>query len=196
MGKFVLSLNCGSSSLKFNLFRVKDNNRLEPEMHGIAEEIGSPEISGIKFSFNSKKEEVRKELPTHKSALEFLFSQFESYGVKAEDVVAIGHRVVHGGEKYTNSVLIDDNVINTIKQLIPLAPLHNQPNLTGIEETFRLLRKSQVAVFDTTFHSTLPEYSFKYQFLQSGEKYGVRKYGPWYFTRMYQKGRVHVKNTL
>jgi acetate kinase len=192
MGKYVLSLNCGSSSLKFNLFRVVDEVRLVPEMQGIAEEIGNEESSGISYSFNSQKTEIKKALATHKIALEQIFAEFVGHGIEIKDIAAIGHRVVHGGEKYSNSVLIDDKVIEEIRNLIPLAPLHNPPNLTGIEEAVKLLPGvPQVAVFDTAFHSTIPEHSYKYAIPDKWyREYGVRKYGFHGTSHMYVSKRA------
>jgi acetate kinase len=192
MGRYVLSLNCGSSSLKFNLYKVRDNTSLTPEMQGIVEEIGNVESSGLRYSLNSEKIELKKELPTHKEALELLFREFAEHGIKIKDVVAIGHRVVHGGEKYANSILIDDKVINAIRNLIPLAPLHNPPNLTGIEEAVKLLPAvPQVAVFDTAFHATIPEFCYKYAIPGKWYRdYGVRKYGFHGTSHMYVSKRA------
>ena len=91
----------------------------------------------------------------------------------------MGHRVVHGGERYNASVLIDESVIQTIKELIPLAPLHNAPNLTGIEEAMKLLPKiPHVAVFDTAFHADMPEHAYRYAIPEEWYRgYGVRRYG-------------------
>ncbi len=179
MSKFILSLNCGSSSLKFNLFEIKENNRLEPYLKGIVEEIGNSEISCAAFTSNAGKKELRKPVKNHREALLLIFDEFRSHNISRDDVCAIGHRVVHGGEKLKNSVRIDEAVIDTIAGLIPIAPLHNPPNLTGIVEAMKILSGvPQVAVFDTAFHSTIPEYAYRYAIPERWySDYGVRKYG-------------------
>ncbi len=179
MDRFILSLNCGSSSLKFNLFMLKTEDRLEPVMQGIVEEIGNTASSRLKYKADEGRKIINRKINNHKEAMELIFGVFSEHGINPGNIAAVGHRVVHGGEEYTASVLIDDKVIDTIKRLIPLAPLHNPPNLTGIEEAMKLLpRIPQVAVFDTAFHSTIPEYAYRYAVPEKWYRdYGVRKYG-------------------
>jgi acetate kinase len=115
----------------------------------------------------------------HHEALSCVFDLFNHQGIRLQSIVAVGHRVVHGGELYKGSVFVDHQVLEAIRHLIPLAPLHNPPNLAGLEECIRLLPDiPQVAVFDTAFHETMPEYAFRYAIPEKWRRdYGVRKYG-------------------
>jgi len=145
-------LNAGSSSLKFKLFSMPEGEVLRSEL---IEHIGEENAS----------------FKTHKEALESLKIDFKSLD-------AIGHRVVHGGEKLSESVLIDEDVMNEIENLIPLAPLHNGANLEGIKVAIEVSETPQVAVFDTAFHSTMPKESFLYALpMEMYEKYKIRRYG-------------------
>jgi len=179
MNLYILSLNCGSSSLKFNLFKKSPENRLISYLSGIVEEVGNEEKSLLKYNINGNRCKISIPVRSHKEALVLLFKELEKHNITFDSICGVGHRVVHGGEKYTKSVLIDDCVINTIKDLIPLAPLHNPPNLIGIEEAMRLLPDvPHVAVFDTAFHGTIPEHAYRYAIPESWYKdYGVRRYG-------------------
>lgn len=179
MSKFILALNCGSSSLKFNVFSVKAKNTLTPYIQGVVEEISNLGRSLLKYSVNGEKTEKQQPVANHHDALILIFKEFETFGVSAENIGAVGHRVVHGGDKYSKSVLLDESVIKTIRDLIPIAPLHNPPNLTGIEEAMRLLPcVPQVAVFDTAFHASIPAYAYKYAIPEEWYSvYGVRRYG-------------------
>lgn len=163
MKKTILSLNCGSSSLKYNLFKVNEDNTVEPIIGGIAEEIGNTERSTMKFELDGEKTKYEIELPDHEDALIEMFSIFEKQQMPKETIIAIGHRVVHGGDKYNSSVLLTDEVIAEIDKLSPLAPLHNPQNLKGIVVAGKLLPGiPNVAVFDTAFHATIPEPAFRY----------------------------------
>lgn len=179
MAKYILVLNCGSSSAKFNLFQVVDDLKLHPQLQGIVEEIGNPVRSGIKVTVAGVKEKTRRPIANHREALTGIFDLLNDHQIDQRSICAVGHRVVHGGEYYSGSVRIDDHVIDTIERLIPIAPLHNPPNLTGIRESIRLLPDvPQVAVFDTAFHGTLPEYAYRYAIPAKWyEAYGVRRYG-------------------
>jgi acetate kinase len=179
MSKHILVLNCGSSSVKFNLFSVTDNQELHALLQGIAEEIGNPDKSRIKYEWQGAKKATTAALHNHREALTQVFGVLEHLGIERSSIVAVGHRVVHGGDQYSSSVRVDDDVLATIRRLIPIAPLHNPPNLTGLEESIRLLPGvPQVAVFDTAFHETMPEYAYRYAIPTSWYKeYGVRKYG-------------------
>jgi acetate kinase len=192
VNKFILSLNCGSSSLKFNLFKLKEPNILVPYLKGIIEEIGNTEISKASFSCGDQKKEFSKPVGNHAEALQLIFDEFLNYGIKKADILAAGHRVVHGGEKMNSSMRINDEVIENIRTLIPLAPLHNAPNLTGIIETIKLLPEvPQVAVFDTAFHATLPEYAYRYAVPERWRtEFGVRKYGFHGMSHMYVSKRA------
>lgn len=179
MNKYILSINCGSSSLKFNLFSVLEHNKLVPYIHGIVEEIGNSERSLLKYTIDGSKNEIKIPIASHQEALILLFSEFQKLDIRMDSICGVGHRVVHGGDKYTHSVLIDDKVIGTINDLIPIAPLHNAPNLKGIEEAIKLLPGiPQVAVFDTAFHGEMPSYAYRYAIPNEWyQKYGVRRYG-------------------
>jgi len=179
MNRYILSINCGSSSLKFNLFKLVGSDRLESFMQGIVEEIGNAANSRLKYDFNGERIFISKPVENHFEALKMIFDEFSKYSIAHKDICAVGHRVVHGGSEYTRSVLIDEKITQKIRELIPIAPLHNAPNLTGIEETRKLLPDiPHIAVFDTAFHSTIPEFAFRYAIPEKWyKKYEVRKYG-------------------
>ncbi len=179
MNKTILSLNCGSSSLKYNLFKVNENNTVEAIIGGIAEEIGNCERSTMKYEINSKKTKYEIKLPDHEDALVEMFNIFEHQDMPKETIAAIGHRVVHGGDKYNSSVLLSKEVIAEIDNLSPLAPLHNPQNLKGILVAEKLLPGvPNVAVFDTAFHSTIPASAYRYALPEKWyTDYLVRRYG-------------------
>ncbi len=179
MNKYILALNCGSSSLKFTLFLITDGHQLEHNLSGVVEEIGNIEKSRLKLEVNEEKSIRNMPLPNHRDALEAVFRVFEEFNIHKEDIKSIGHRVVHGGTKYNHSILIEQEVLNTIEQLIPIAPLHNPPNLLGINVAREVMGDvPQVAVFDTAFHATLPEYAFRYGIPEQWYKeFDVRTYG-------------------
>lgn len=162
----ILVINSGSSSIKFQLFNMENESIL---MKGMVDGIG---LKTCKFIFNGKEEPFIAK--NHEKGMEKILSL-----IPKEKIDAIGHRVVHGGEKYRESIIINDDVKNTIKELFSLAPLHNPPNIEGIEACSKFLPdKPQVAVFDTAFHSTIPKEAFLYGIPYSYyEKYGIRKYG-------------------
>ncbi|GAB4074982.1 acetate kinase [Barrientosiimonas marina] len=172
----VLAINAGSSSLKFQLFRMPDETVLAK---GLMERIGLPE-SVLSFEVNNKEKSVL-EIPDHETAVNHLLEKLLSSGViqSMSDIDGVGHRVVHGGEKFDDSVLITDDVIKAIEEVSELAPLHNPANLTGIRVFREILPDvPMVAVFDTAFHQTMPEKSYLYSLPYSYyEDYGIRKYG-------------------
>ncbi|MBN2557366.1 MAG: acetate kinase [Clostridia bacterium] len=194
MQKTILSLNCGSSSLKYNLFKVNKDNTVTGIIGGIAEEIGNCERSTMKFEINGEKTKYSIELPDHEDALKEMFGIFEKQDMPKETIAAIGHRVVHGGEKYNSSVLMTDEVIDEIRKLAPLAPLHNPQNLKGILVAEKLLPGvPNVAVFDTAFHSTIPEPAFRYAIPEDWyRKYLVRRYGFHGTSHLYVSRRAAV----
>ncbi len=176
----VLVLNCGSSSLKYKLIDMK--NDVEMASGGV-EKIGIPG-SFLKFvQPDGKKVVLEHEMPSHQEAIEFVLDILASkeYGVVAslDEIDAVGHRVVHGGEKFSESVLITDEVLAKIVECIPLAPLHNPPNIAGIKAIEELIPgKPQVAVFDTAFHQTMPAEAYMYALpYKMYRDYGVRRYG-------------------
>src|ERR1035437_2787782 len=175
----ILVLNCGSSSIKFQL-----RNSLDEKLvcKGLIENIGEPH-GAIHISAGSKKLDRDQDLPNHAAALDQMIHLLTSpeLGVLTSlaDIIAVGHRVVHGGEEYSDSVLIDDQAIKTIDKLSALAPLHNPANLKGIQACRKVLPKvPQVAVFDPAFHQTMPPVAYMYPLPRElYEKYKIRRYG-------------------
>ena len=176
----ILVLNCGSSSIKYKLFDMEDGHEMA---QGGIEKIGLPG-SFLKLTLqDDKKETIYKDIPEHKTGIEFILDIITSdkYGcIKSlYEINAVGHRVVHGGEKFNQSVLITQEVINKIKDCIDLAPLHNPSNLVGIESVEKIMPGiPQVAVFDTAFHQTMPPKAYMYGLpYDYYTKYGIRRYG-------------------
>ena len=173
----VLSVNAGSSSLKFTGFKMPEEEVL---ISGVFERIGI-DNSFYTIKINGEKIKKEKDLPNHEVAVKTLLDELIANNVvnSLEEIGAVGHRVVHGGEKYTNSVLVDENVTNTIHELCNLAPLHNPANLMGIEVFNKVLPNvKNVAVFDTAFHQTMPASAYIYPVpYEWYTEYGVRKYG-------------------
>ena len=176
----VLVLNCGSSSLKYKLLDMENHEELA---QGGVEKIGL-EGSFLKFTKpNGEKIVLEHDMPEHQAAIEFVLDVLasEEHGaVKSLDEIdAVGHRVVHGGEKFSESVLITDEVMDKIVECIDVAPLHNPPNIAGIKAIEELIPgKPQVAVFDTAFHQSMPAEAYMYALpYEMYEKYGVRRYG-------------------
>lgn len=177
MSKLVLILNCGSSSLKF---AILDPATGEEKLSGLAEAFFLPE-SRIKWKLNGEKGNADLGAgAAHTEALDFLASNIMTDELK-NSIAAIGHRIVHGGEKYTKSVLINDDVIKNIEDAAQFAPLHNPAHLIGIREAFKAfphLKDKNVAVFDTAFHQTMPEEAYLYALPYSlYEDNGIRRYG-------------------
>ena len=176
----ILVLNCGSSSVKYKLLDMVTNEVLG---------AGGVEKIGMKGSFlkhirrDGKKVVLKGEILEHQLAVEYILGVLtsEKHGAikSLEEINAVGHRVVHGGEKFNSSVLITEEVIHKIVECIDIAPLHNPPNLAGIYAINELLPAvPQVAVFDTAFHQTMPEYAYMYGIPYSlYKKYGIRRYG-------------------
>jgi len=176
----ILVLNCGSSSIKYQLF---DMTSKEVMAKGGVEKLGLPNAF-LKFKDkNGKKIVLNRSLPGHQEGIELILSVLThaEYGCIKEmkEIDAVGHRVVHGGEKFSSSVLITDEVIENIKKCTTLAPIHNPANLKGIAAMEAMLPGiPQVAVFDTAFHQTMPKSSYMYGLpYYMYEDYGVRRYG-------------------
>lgn len=173
----ILCVNAGSSSLKFQLFEMPEEKVI---IGGYIEKIGSPD-SFWNTKINGQKIRGEKVINNHTEAVQVLIDELIKHGaVKSMDEIkAVGHRVLHGGEKYSDSVLIDDEVIQSIKDLTKLGPLHHPGNLAGIEAMREALPGvPMVAVYDTAFHQTMPEENYIYPVpYEWYEKYGVRKYG-------------------
>lgn len=175
--KLVLILNCGSSSLKF---AILDPVTGDEKLSGLAEAFYLPEAR-IKWKLNGEKGNADLGAgAAHSQALNFIVSNILTEELK-NSIAAIGHRVVHGGEKYTKSVTITPEVVQGIKDAAEFAPLHNPAHLIGIEESFKAfphLKDKNVAVFDTAFHQTMPEQAYLYALPYSLYKdKGVRRYG-------------------
>ncbi|RSL34275.1 acetate kinase [Salibacterium salarium] len=173
----IMAINAGSSSLKFQLLRMPEEKIITK---GVVERIGL-DGSIITIELNEEKVEKTPDIPNHAEAVKILLDALTDYNViqSLDEIDGIGHRVVHGGEKFSDSVLIDDNVIEAIEEVSELAPLHNPANLTGIRAFKEILPNvPAVAVFDTAFHQSMPKekylYSIPYEYY---EKYGIRKYG-------------------
>ncbi|MEO5874321.1 MAG: acetate kinase, partial [Streptosporangiaceae bacterium] len=155
----VLVLNCGSSSLKYQLL---DMDAQRPLASGLAERIGE-DVSRLTHRFGGAAHTRDERYADHAAALRAVLTAFEEAGPALDGIVAVGHRVVHGGSRYAEPVLIDDEVVQAVEELSPLAPLHNPANLTGIRvarEIFPGL--PHVAVFDTAFHQRMPPAAHTY----------------------------------
>lgn len=176
----ILVINCGSSSLKFQLINSKDDSVLAK---GLCERIGLEGSQLVYQKAGEDKEIVKDEMPSHKKAVEIVLNALtnENSGVIKDlsDVGAVGHRIVHGGEKFAKSVIINDEVIEAIKECNDLAPLHNPANLIGIMACKELMPNTpMVAVFDTAFHQTMPAKAYLYGLpYRYYEEYKVRRYG-------------------
>ena len=172
-----LCVNAGSSSLKFQLFEMPEEKVI---ISGYIEKIGL-EDSFWTTKINGEKIKGAKYLKDHSAAVEVLIDELlEHEAVKSlDEIKGVGHRVLHGGEKYSDSVIITEEVINDIKELTKLGPLHHPGNLAGIEALQKVLPKTpMVAVFDTAFHQTMPKENYMYPVPYEWYlKYGVRKYG-------------------
>lgn len=175
----VLVLNCGSSSIKFQLFDMETATVLTK---GIVEKIGL-KSSFMKLELNGDKKKINIEVPEHTKGIEdilnILVSKEDGALSSLEEIDAVGHRVAHGGEKFSHSAFVTDEVIKEIEGVSDLAPLHNPNNLKGIYAIQKLLPNTpQVAVFDTAFHQTMPDYAYMYGLpYEMYTKYGVRRYG-------------------
>ncbi|MBA7497723.1 Acetate kinase [subsurface metagenome] len=176
----VLVVNSGSSSIKYQLFDMTDESVLAK---GLVERIGIPD--SIINHYPSDREPVitHQDIPNHRVGIKLMMDTLlhPDYGVIKDisEIVAVGHRVVHAGEKFSGSVLLTDEVMDALKECIELAPLHNPPNILGIEVCKELMPGiPQIGVFDTAFHQTIPEYAYLYGIpYKFYKKYKVRRYG-------------------
>jgi acetate kinase len=177
MTEHVLVINAGSSSLKYSLV---DSASGEAAATGLVERIGEDDSHHVHHGPKGEWDDDQP-IADHEAALEAAVQAFETQGPALADVdiVAVGHRVVHGGDRFAAPALVDDELIAAVRDLVPLAPLHNPANLEGIEVARRLLPElPHVAVFDTAFHQTLPPYAYTYAVPYDWqEKYGIRRYG-------------------
>ena len=176
----ILVLNCGSSSIKYQLFNIET---IEVLAKGGIEKIGL-EDSFLKFNLlNGEKETIHAPIPEHTAGVRLIIDTLtsEKYGVvkSIAEIDAVGHRTVHGGEKFSASTLLTDEVLRDFVACNDLAPLHNPANMKGIEAVKAIAPDMpQVGVFDTAFHQTMPDYAYMYAIpYELYEKYGIRRYG-------------------
>lgn len=188
----ILAINAGSSSLKFQLLQMPEEHVVAKgliERIGLKEPIFSMTTNGSKIELT----DIEK-ISNHTEAVQLLLHHLvEQKAVNSlHDIDGIGHRLVHGGEEYSDSVLIDEHAIEAFEKLSDLAPLHNPANITGIKEFHKALPNvPAVAVFDTAFHQTMPESSFLYSIpYDYYKKYGIRKYGFHGTSHKYVTGRA------
>ncbi len=173
----IMSLNSGSSSLKFQLFRMPAELMVAT---GLVERIGLKD-SVFTLKINDHETSFTRDIPDHREAIAIVMEALKTSKLVSEpkDVAGVGHRIVHGGEKYATSIVIDSQVEADIEALCDLAPLHNPANLLGVRVMKEILPEAaQVAVFDTAFHQTMGPVSYMYPLpYEYYEKYGIRKYG-------------------
>ena len=174
----ILALNCGSSSVKYQVY---DWDKQSVICNGLVDRIGFVD-SNIRHRYSENKVDTKTVCLDHKSAIRIIlhFLMQEAKLVSSyDDFEGVGHRVVHGGDKFSRSVLITHDVLEAIKANVELAPLHNPPNIVGIESAMEVMPKTpQIAVFDTAFHQTIPDYAFYYGLdYDLSRKYAIRRYG-------------------
>lgn len=177
--KKILVLNCGSSSIKYALYNMDDQSVLTS---GGIEKIGLPD-SFLKLKHNGKKVQIDRPVKEHTAGVQFIFEVLTTgdYAVlkSLDELDAVGHRMVHGGEKFNKSVLLTPEVMEAFAACNDLAPLHNPANIKGVNAVSAILPNiPQVGVFDTAFHQTMPDYAYMYALpYELYKKYGVRRYG-------------------
>ena len=188
----ILVLNCGSSSLKYQLINMETEEVLASGKY----EIIGEEEAFITHKAHGKKVEIKKTAYDHKEAIEFTLAQLTNPEYKVidslDEIEAIGHRVVHGGEIFKESAVIDDKVIEEISECGEFAPLHNPAAVLGMEACKKVMPgKPMVAVFDTTFHQTMPKENYVYPIpYEYYKNYGIRKYGAHGTSHMYVSQRL------
>ena len=189
----ILVLNCGSSSIKYALYNMDDKSVMTS---GGAERVGlDGAFVKVKLA-NGEKKQIMHDMPEHTEGVKFIFSLLTDpeIGVikSLKEIDAVGHRMVHGGEKFAKSVVITPEVIKAFEEVSDLAPLHNPANLKGIRAVEELMPGlPQVGVFDTAFHQTMPQYSYMYALpYEVYEKYAVRRYGFHGTSHRYVSARV------
>lgn len=176
----ILVLNCGSSSIKYALYNMDDKTVM---VSGGAERVGL-EGAFVKVKLpNGEKKQVMHDIPEHTEGVKFIFSLLTDPEIGAikdlKEIDAVGHRMVHGGEKFNKSVILNDEVLKVFEECSDLAPLHNPANLKGVKAVSELMPGlPQVGVFDTAFHQTMPKHSYLYAIpYELYKEYGVRRYG-------------------
>ena len=177
--KKILVLNCGSSSIKYALYNMEDQSVLTS---GGIEKIGLPD-SFLKLKYNGQKVQIDRPIQEHTAGVQFIFEVLTTgeYAVlkSLDELDAVGHRMVHGGEKFNKSVVLTPEVMEAFAACNDLAPLHNPANIKGVNAVSAILPNiPQVGVFDTAFHQTMPDYAYMYALpYELYKKYGVRRYG-------------------
>ena len=177
----ILVINCGSSSIKYQLISI--DGKYDLLAKGLIQRIGESGASISHTASGKDKVVLSMAIPDHEAAMMAMTEALTNaeYGVisSTDEIDGVGHRVVHGGEKFKASTLINDDVLKAIEENSTLAPLHNPPNITGIEVCRKLMPDTpNVAVFDTAIHQTMPKYAYLYALpMELYEKHGVRKYG-------------------
>ncbi|MGN0280847.1 MAG: acetate kinase [Prevotella sp.] len=176
----ILVLNCGSSSIKYALYNMDTK---EVMTSGGAERVGlDGAFVKVKLA-NGEKKQIMHDIPEHTEGVKFIFSLLTDPEIGVikdlKEIDAVGHRMVHGGEKFNKSVLLNDEVLKVFEECIDLAPLHNPANLKGVNAVSELMPGlPQVGVFDTAFHQTMPDYAYMYAVpYELYKKYGIRRYG-------------------
>lgn len=173
----IIAINAGSSSLKFQLFEMPNEDVITK---GLIERIGMDD-SVFNITVKGEKQSVTTDIPNHDVAVKLLLSKLTDLGIiqSLDEIEGVGHRVVHGGEAFADSVLINEDVLNKIEELSEFAPLHNPANLTGIKAFKNVLPNvPAIAVFDTAFHQTMPKSSYVYSLPREYyTEFGIRKYG-------------------
>ena len=188
----ILVVNAGSSSLKYQLIEMNDESVLAK---GVCERIGI-EGSVLKHEYDGKKVEINGAMPTHSEAIKMVLNALvdPNHGVIKDmsEIAAVGHRVLHGGEIFKESAKITDKTLADIESIVDLGPLHMPANIMGIKACMEVMPAApQVAVFDTTFHSTMPDYAYMYAIPYDDYKnYGVRKYGFHGTSHLFVSGEV------
>lgn len=173
---YILALNCGSASLKYQVFTADSRDFI---LGGYVERIGLAD-SFVTQKYKDGSRQVNEVfMENHSDALNIVIDMLRGAGINLDEITGVGHRVVHGGDKFAASVEITDEVIDTIDELSVLAPLHNPANLVGIVAAKQLLPNAkQVAIFDTAFHQTMPDYAYRYAVPGAWyRELGVRRYG-------------------
>lgn len=175
MSQPILLLNCGSSSIKYQLIHTDTE---EPTAVGLVQRIGQP-LGTVDHETGGQEFHLDQDFADHTEAVAAVVSMFADHGPALDDVIAVGHRTVHGGDTFLESVRIDDSVIAKLTELSDLAPLHNPPAIAGIQAAMLVLPDvPHVAIFDTAFFSTLPAEAYTYAIgREVSARHGIRKYG-------------------
>jgi len=171
----ILVLNCGSSSVKYQMIDVDSEDVLAS---GLVEKIGLPD-GNLTHKTRGEQHRIEETIADHTAALELVTKAFNTWGPSLDSVVAVGHRAVHGGDRFRETTLVTDEVIEGMTELAGLAPLHNPPGVAGIKAAQKILPNvPHVVIFDTAFFSTLPPEAYTYAIDRTiAEKYHIRKYG-------------------